>query len=576
MTRFGLIFVLFFAACADPATLRVTVLVEPPETMAVDLDVIRSGRNTPLIECRLHADGRQEGRCSFEEQQKKWAPGSPIELIVYGSKNFTIEVEAAAIDRDGAVITSTRGSASLSADGPDRNPLVLVLKKQELPAPKKRTEVHRSCSATFTGNSAQSSQTALAIVDTEIGKDVVAAVPQGFVRVNYRQSERGCLLTTSTLAPSNLCGVRNQALLVGNLTDEYPGDELLALCARPAPIHLAALVFEADGTRLREHSRYALPQGFPSASLSRPAIFDPDGDGVLEAAIVTATAANGLTLISWRPGPNNGDAERVPLAAVLSNRGNNNNVTHAPLVLPAGGAREELLIAGYRGGIARWDRRMLLEIDGNGGASLLAPAVAWIERTMPPVLVQTGPAGGSISFFRGDISVTATTAFNVAGPLEIALAVGDVHGDGTLSAVWAANRSLAIAPFPTGVPQVFRRDLGGSFGAGSMPVMLANLDGNPGSEILVHGPTEDLVQLVDALGQPLPGWPQQAGASGVPNRVAVTDLDEDGSAEIIVLHHEGLTVLSLGPDSWDPDEAPWPLPFRDRRQTSALLDRRAH
>lgn len=559
-----------FSGCADPASLRVTITIEAAETDSVQLTVRRIDRISSAIDCRLRGDGTEEGRCPFEERQEPWMVGAPIDFVLYGDEGIEVEVLAQGFDALASPVTSTRARALLGAGGGPAE-LQLVLPERPIVPIKKRTEVHQRCSIAFPVSPGQREQTAVTLFDHggDGTLELVAASPRRFSLVKLRKSESGCTLEETETPLTPVCGARAQGLLVGELDPSRPGPEVLAACSpRGSPYRLRLLTFDESGA-VEELERLEL-----SATINQvthPVLFDPDGDGVDEVAFVAASSSAALDLVTWSPAAG-GPERRRRLRNVFSNGVNNSNVTHAPIVLRREGGRDDLLLAGYRGGSARYDavQDRVIERAGNTPASAIGASLVFTGARA--IVAGTNNNGGTLSFasLDGELAGTATVSLRFVGQSEISVAIGDVDGDGIPSALWAVDHRLAIARLEGAGPRPGRELLlEGSF-SGPMVVLLANLDGAPGAEILVFGPTSDFLQLVDQDGRPLEGWPVMAGSSGAPNRVVIADLDRDGSAEIAVISHEGLTVLSLGPGSYDRQEMPWPFPFRDRRQSAAL------
>lgn len=118
-------------------------------------------------------------------------------------------------------------------------------------------------------------------------------------------------------------------------------------------------------------------------------------------------------------------------------------------------------------------------------------------------------------------------------------AVGDVTGDGNLEVVLTAdevyvwtslggelfdgdNDAQTLGPIT---------DLEGRFTA--MAVALADLDDEPGLEIICSDRDEKKVYIFKADGSLLPGWPQSTGNMWVWAPAAVGDIDGDGEPEIV-------------------------------------------
>jgi hypothetical protein len=569
MRKSTCISITLFAACADPGSLRVRSEVTP-EIAAVSVTVFRSGRSSPIIECRFEGDGTESGRCPFEERAEPWQRGAAIDFVLYGDPGIALEVALEGFDDLGVSVTSTRAFATLTSGGADRTPLSFRLEKPPEPPVKKRTEVHRRCEVTLPESAGQRDQTAMMLIDEGgDGKlEIVAVTPRRMSFIRYASSEDGCTLTEAETRLSPQCA-RAHALAAGEIDPLRPGDEIVAACSprNMGGYKLRALAARPDG-QLEELASVDLDV-MVAGQVTRPVLFDANADGNLELALLAARTSTIVELVLWRPAPG-ARLQRYRLPSIMPNA--NGNITHAPIVLPRLDGADNLFVVGNRGGSALYDPSMdqVFSRAGNAAASALDPALAWPGREGVPVLVLANGSAALVNFIPLPMGMarSATTSLRVVGSQEIAIAIGDVDGSGANSAVWAADDRVAIAKVAVG-GATDEIPLEAGFG-GPMLVLLANLDGEPGSEIVAFGPTSDKLQAIDHRGRALDGWPIRAGTAGTPNRLALADLDGDGSAEVLVLSFDRMTVLSLGAGSWDRDAAPWPLPFRDRRQSAVF------
>ncbi|MBU0741596.1 T9SS type A sorting domain-containing protein [bacterium] len=118
-------------------------------------------------------------------------------------------------------------------------------------------------------------------------------------------------------------------------------------------------------------------------------------------------------------------------------------------------------------------------------------------------------------------------------------AVGDVTGDGRLEVVLTADE---VYVWTEDGGELFDGDdnaqtrgpitnLTGRLTA--MAVTLAELDGEPGAEIICSDRDLKLIYVFKSDGTLLPGWPQSTGAGWVWAPAAVGDIDGDGEPEIV-------------------------------------------
>lgn len=124
------------------------------------------------------------------------------------------------------------------------------------------------------------------------------------------------------------------------------------------------------------------------------------------------------------------------------------------------------------------------------------------------------------------------------GTVEGALAVGDLKADGNLYAVLGSNFVYAIDSNANelldgdGNAQTLGPVNGISGDYTFAAITLADLDGNPGPEILAGDWIGHDIYVLDKNGNSLPGWPQDMGAQNWAS-FSVGDLDGDGTPEIV-------------------------------------------
>ncbi len=127
-------------------------------------------------------------------------------------------------------------------------------------------------------------------------------------------------------------------------------------------------------------------------------------------------------------------------------------------------------------------------------------------------------------------------------------AVGDVTGDGRLEVVLTSDE---VYVFTADGGELFDGDdnsqtrgpitaLGGRLTA--MAVTLAELDGEPGAEIICSDRDLKLMYVYKSDGTLLPGWPQSTGSGWVWAPAAVGDIDGDGDPEIVCNNLNRITL----------------------------------
>lgn len=98
---------------------------------------------------------------------------------------------------------------------------------------------------------------------------------------------------------------------------------------------------------------------------------------------------------------------------------------------------------------------------------------------------------------------------------------------------------------------------------GAMVVLLADIDGAPGAEILAFQPKTGRVFAHGGDGRAVPGFPIEVGVPGPETRMIAADLDGDGALELVAVSFDRVNVVSLGPRTHLPRATPWPEAFHD-------------
>jgi hypothetical protein len=96
---------------------------------------------------------------------------------------------------------------------------------------------------------------------------------------------------------------------------------------------------------------------------------------------------------------------------------------------------------------------------------------------------------------------------------------------------------------------------------------LANIDGQPGAEVVSFSSDASRVVAMDVQGRPLDGWPISASVLDAKLRMLVADLEGnlsfDRDLELVLLTKRRVEVVGLGPGSYDQRSTPWPLVHHD-------------
>ena len=187
----------------------------------------------------------------------------------------------------------------------------------------------------------------------------------------------------------------------------------------------------------------------------------------------------------------------------------------------------------------------LADLDPNPGKEIVA--VTWDPIARYAVVL--GPDGAPLPGwprplvvvpdpYRGSLVPPVVVNLDDAGAPEILVTARDGrlyawHADGTEVTDGDANPATSGVFMNTGAPFL-----------ASAPGV-ADLDpARPGVEVVLGGST-GLLHIVDATGQPLPGWPRSTDGGGVSfgggfaSGISIADLDADGRLEIVVLDFSG-------------------------------------
>lgn len=564
-------------ACEVPSSLRIDVLVREPELRTIRLHVTRdpSGASERIATCVLHPGERPEAGCPLEGGSERWEGGSELGFLVYGRPSTALEIvlEGWRVrDTTGPAATATSARISLPEAPGMQQRLSLDLAS--------RTSARFRCTAEITA--AGNDRSAITIAPAETSH-LLATSAGVFSLLRYERGVGTCSLTEISRIEAQ-CSVQANGVVVSPV-EARGGVTFAASCANvrdPGEVQLFAGLADQN----RPTATLRLPGS--ANQLSKPALADLDGDGLFEVFVLTSTG--GMALIEWQPASSSSQRTRIPLPGLAAF--NNGAVTLGPIVVPLRtntGARTQdvLLIAGYPGGIGIvfGSPPQFRLVHADARAPLMSSGVTVMQESgAVRITVATLYTQGSMSFTtliggnrgwreRETFSVETPAGTPISAARDVRIAFGDLDGSGRTVAVIAQNGKIIAYPLEQdAVPIV--RDAWGSEISGVQSVLLANIDGAPGAEMLVFDPASPFVHAIDGSGRVLDGWPIVAIEGGA-LRTLVSDLDaaasdpEPGDLEVVSLSQGLVQVTVLGPGSYDPEATPWPLVFRDSRGSSA-------
>lgn len=566
--------------CAEVPSLEVTLEVRAPDVDAVTLLLLRDDRSVPVIDCRVTATGRLEGRCPFDEPATTWAPGQPLGFVLYGEPEASLELLAEGLDARGVVATSTRVVLALPTDAARAERRLVLSARTE---PRSRCGVDVLQDVIVPENQRDRTGLVVADVDGDGHLELVAATPRRVVILAWQRGQglAPCTLV-QTATVSSECTVRSGSLVVGELDTSRAGPEVGATClARSSTnrFRLAAWSLRSEDGMPPVERSVGVP--YVANQTTRQVVADLDGDGAGELAYLAVTSTIGpvVSVVAWRmteAEPRRIDVPGVRLSSPTTNLG------LAPVVVSSvRGARDALAIGGNRGGLSVVEGDVARVIEANTTTPPTAFAGAAYERAgaLPRVLYARDGAPGTVVLETVLEPGARASARPLAdgqrtpGLVTVALAVGDVDGDGVPSAVLAADGFVQVLPLSSTTAPARRFPLGEAVD-GALVVLLADLDGRPGAEIVAFQPKVGRVFALDGQGRAVLGFPLELGVPGPETRVVLADLDADGALELVALSYDRVNVVSLGPGTHHPDATPWPEAFHDGHGSARSTDER--
>jgi|JI10StandDraft_1071094.scaffolds.fasta_scaffold199178_2 hypothetical protein len=571
---------LLAAGCAEAPSLEVTLDVRAPDVDAVGLLLVRDDRNTPLIDCRVTAAGRLEGRCPFDEPATTWAPGEPLAFVLYGEPEVALDLSVEGLDARGEIVTSTRAMLQLPTDGSRGERRLVLLARTE---PRARCGVDVLQDVIVPENQRDRTGLAVADVDDDGHLELVVATPRRLVLLRWARGDgRGPCALVQTATISSECTVRSGSLVVGELDPTRAGPEVGATClARSSTnrFRLAAWHLESEASAPPPERSVLIP--YVTNQTTRQVVADLDGDGAGEQAYLAVTSTVGpvVSVVAWRMVEDG--ARRIDVPGVRLSSPTTNLVLAPVVVSSTRGARDALAIGGHRGGLSVVESDVARVIDGNTATPPAAFAGASYERAgaLPRVLYARDASSGTVVLetalepgARGAPRPLADGQ-RTPGLASVALAVGDVDGQGVPSAVLAADGFVQVLPLSSTTAPARRFPLGEPVD-GALVVLLADLDARPGAEIVAFQPKVGRVFALDGQGRSVLGFPLELGVPGPETRVVLADLDGDGALELVSLSYDRVNVVSLGPRTHRPEGTPWPEAFHDGRGSARSTDER--
>jgi hypothetical protein len=570
---------LFVCACSSPASVKVTITTLEPRVQSLEIEVRPTApMGMDYVDCTF-TSGMRSGTCPFSSSQKEWGgcnssaasgPCDDLTFVAFGNTGQTATLIVTGKDASNVVLTSTQAMIILPSSG-TQSTLPLTLLAHGI----------TQCSATIPPRVTGPSQTALTLIPRGSNLDIMAWSPGVVSFVSYSRTGVSCTLTTAG-SPANACVLpasEPSAAVVGDLLGNghlqiaaiVHSTGPNAACPAPGDSYVVSTI--ADAPNMAMPTVIPLP---PGSRGSAPALADLDGDGHKELVAIVEGVDTTLSLLVW----NHASAQSggtIPLAVGTEamKAASATWPLSPPLVYPLSNGREGLVISGYEGEPFKYDMM-------NGVAAFLSRTGTLIRsdsfaaslfkgtQALPTLVgVKLVTSMGIVELATGDFGGTKLNRFNqpldassVANAQLQHIAIGDVMGDGSKTAVVADGEAIYLFPL-TGGGSPSKLMLPAAI-TGGYSVLLANIDGKPGAEIIATNPFSNTIYAVDHTGQRVDGFPIVVSESATPYlHVLVEDLDRDGTVEIVTLADNILRVYSLDKGSYDAAHTPWPMPGND-------------
>ncbi len=555
MKTANIIFVCGLFACADPASLTVRVDVEES---AIKTVIIQGAKDSvDFISCTMHSDGRQEGNCPFENTTRNWTGEENFKFILYGDASTKARLSARGIFEDGTTASSTTVDIELPSSAGIQAELKIALRA--------RTAVTRACSRSIASLQSATANSQIAFRRRENGeKDIVVSTQDSLLSLKMTAADDAtCRL--EAIASSSCNNASSFAVEEFFIRQERPGDEVSAICNARAAANALFQIFDLRGVQGSMLS--SLDLGIVSAVSMGVANLELGNPERKELALGVQNASRAeLKLIKWQNDLPRFETIPVGLAGGIANA--------APVVY-SDQIQESVMFLGSRPGYVFYDSvsARTSEALSRINTSWLTSASGFTDADGDRAFVAAVLDGTQQGFLSAKVGRSDSFVFTPFPPnvlprsmdLSRHIAIGDVFGDGKAKAVLGGNGRIFVIALDT---QSIEREFRTLTESGNYDIRLVDIDGRPGTEILVmplSGQTQNVYAL-DQEGRLLSGWP--ISAPGILRDFAVTDLDEDGIAEIVVCSGTQLHVFSLGPKSWNEMSAGWSERRRDSRQTN--------
>jgi hypothetical protein len=568
---------LSFAACAEPAALRVEIEVREPGLQALRVAVVSDpdkGRVSELS-CTFTAGERADKDCELSDGTGVWGGGlETLSFWLYGAPKTELSVSAAGLRDAGSpvVSTSTETRAALPDEPGDEAVLNLSLVA--------RTRIHDECGGeipTMGGGNLDRSTLAIAdLVDDAGGQpEILVTSGNSLAFFQFHRLNGKCVPLPPPNYPERFqsCVYLENSMVAGRRDDS--GKKMFGGACLNGNVLISAGSISASGSPNLE--TYSSTTARPV--LSRPVLADLDGDHVKELYFLTVTRRV-LELIRWSPEQRS--LARLELSGLAPFTPNNPALHGGPLVVhDPRNQRDVLIIAGYPGGIGivtggmNWRYQWVQDEPNAPSMGASAVVVSDAQELVVKVAVLYGGRELRVTVLEGlapewnvrdNFSLLGNNDFDTRVERDTRLALGDIDGSGTLVAITVQEGEAIIYPLEEGAKVRTLPVWSGSAISGVQSVLLANVDGMPGAEIIAFDSTNNLIHAVNFSGAPLDGWPLEAPAGGQ-LRVALADLDPpdapERDLEVIALSQQSLQIFSLGPGSYDPKDSDWPMIFAD-------------
>jgi hypothetical protein len=572
-----LLAIALLCACDDPAALEVRIGIEE-----IDLDDIHV--TIPgVVDCALPLNGEPEGLCPAEGGDGMWKEPNLLSFVLYGkpSTEFSLTIDGRRdFLNEPAIVTTTAATAALPPNPGERGLLELPLVD--------RTSERLRCNVNVADveDDAFANLGSLAIVNGQYF--AYTAVADQIARVRYERNDSGCNLIAEQLGERLEVGNVTCRVRARSLVARVQGERtfLAALCNQvgiPGQTTLIASVVGEDPIPVASAS---LTLASAAGRVTQPVLANliPDSPTPQVVVVRSTTRANNELLI-WSPFTQTTTAVRLPEVVVTTDPG---EVLPGPIVM-RGPPVEPILIAGYGGAdgmvwfnpVGGFEFTPFPDLDPN--ASRRAPSLALMQ---PPTLVDVRDQEVRFTPFNflprmGPFFQTSFSSMVIEGStraLDARTALAHIGEAGVPHAVFAREGTIEVHPFDGALPWSFKAWNGTI--AGAQHVLLWNVDGRPGAEIIVYDTGVSELRGFDASGRKFDSWPIVPTHVGANLTAGLTRLGgrDDIDLDLVILAGENLEVITLGPNSAPPmsqdaPSPPWPVPNHDPGGTASWVVR---